>query len=301
MRILRRRGDLVITETRHGFVCANSGVDLSNVRAGLGRAAARWTATARPAASATASGRALGVDVGVIVSATRSGGRGGAGLTDVAIGVAGIAGVVDLRGTPDALGRVMQVTEVAVADELAAAAELVMGKSSGIPVAVVRGVDRPSGCATPTCRRDRPPPARGPVPLAGVDRVAQARCRRPAASTAPSRGGSGPAPVRRAKRPTSRGPPRRPLGLGVAGHEALQLPDRGLRAGADVDDQPAASRRRPHEGVDGVVDVDEVARLAPVAVDGAGLPGRLGVDEGGHHAARRPLAGAVDVGARPGR
>ena len=62
-------------------------------------------------------------------------------MTDVAIGVAGIAAVVDLRGTPDALGRVMQVTEVAVADELASAAELVMGKSSGIPVAVVRGAD----------------------------------------------------------------------------------------------------------------------------------------------------------------
>jgi coenzyme F420-0:L-glutamate ligase/coenzyme F420-1:gamma-L-glutamate ligase len=60
----------------------------------------------------------------------------------VAIGVAGIAGVVDLRGTEDALGRTMQVTEVAVADELASAAELVMGKSAGIPVAVVRGVDR---------------------------------------------------------------------------------------------------------------------------------------------------------------
>jgi len=64
------------------------------------------------------------------------------GLTDVAIGVAGIAGVVDLRGTEDALGRTMQVTEVAVADELAAGAELVMGKSTGVPVAVVRGVDR---------------------------------------------------------------------------------------------------------------------------------------------------------------
>jgi len=59
----------------------------------------------------------------------------------VAIGCAGVAGVVDLRGTPDALGREMQVTEVAVVDEIAAAAELVMGKSTGIPVAVVRGVD----------------------------------------------------------------------------------------------------------------------------------------------------------------
>jgi coenzyme F420-0:L-glutamate ligase/coenzyme F420-1:gamma-L-glutamate ligase len=63
------------------------------------------------------------------------------GVTDVAIGCAGVAGVVDLRGTADALGREMQVTEVAVVDEIAAAAELVMGKSTGIPVAVVRGID----------------------------------------------------------------------------------------------------------------------------------------------------------------
>ena len=80
------------------------------------------------------------MEVGVIVSDT-FGRAWRKGLTDVAIGVAGIAAVVDLRGTPDALGRVMQVTEVAVADELASAAELVMGKSSGIPVAVVRGAD----------------------------------------------------------------------------------------------------------------------------------------------------------------
>ena len=63
------------------------------------------------------------------------------GLTDVAIGVAGVAAVVDLRGSADAHGRDLQVTEVAVADEIASAAELVMGKASGIPVAIVRGVD----------------------------------------------------------------------------------------------------------------------------------------------------------------
>ena len=63
------------------------------------------------------------------------------GLTDVAIGVAGLAAVVDLRGTTDARGRELQVTEVAVADEVAAAAELVMGKSAAVPVAIVRGLD----------------------------------------------------------------------------------------------------------------------------------------------------------------
>ncbi|MGA1505667.1 MAG: coenzyme F420-0:L-glutamate ligase [Ilumatobacteraceae bacterium] len=139
VRIVRRRGDLIITETSHGFVCANSGVDLSNVE--RGQAALLPKDSDRSARRIRDIVRArLGVDVGVIVSDT-FGRAWRKGLTDVAIGVAGIAGVVDLRGTPDALGRVMQVTEVAVADELASAAELVMGKSSGVPVAVIRGVD----------------------------------------------------------------------------------------------------------------------------------------------------------------
>jgi coenzyme F420-0:L-glutamate ligase/coenzyme F420-1:gamma-L-glutamate ligase len=139
VRVLRRRGDLVITETRHGFVCANSGVDLSNME--HGQAALLPIDSDRSARRIRDGLRArAAVEVGVIVSDT-FGRPWRRGLTDVAIGVAGIAGVVDLRGTPDALGRVMQVTEVAIADELAAAGELVMGKSSGIPVAVVRGVD----------------------------------------------------------------------------------------------------------------------------------------------------------------
>ncbi len=138
-RVLRRRGDLVITETRHGFVCANSGVDLSNVE--RGQAALLPLDSDRSARRVRDIVRArLGVTVGVVVSDT-FGRPWRKGLTDVAIGVAGIAGVVDLRGTEDALGRPMQVTEVAVADEVASAAELVMGKSSGCPVAVVRGLD----------------------------------------------------------------------------------------------------------------------------------------------------------------
>src|SRR5205807_7215294 len=81
-----------------------------------------------------------GVEVGVIISDTfgRTWRR---GVTDVAIGCAGVAAVVDLRGTTDALGRELQVTEVCIADELAAAAELVMGKARGVPVAIVRGGD----------------------------------------------------------------------------------------------------------------------------------------------------------------
>jgi len=138
-RILRRRGDLVITETRHGFVCANSGVDLSNVQ--RGEAALLPLDSDRSARRIRDGLRArLGLELGIIVSDT-FGRPWRRGLTDVAIGVAGVAGVVDLRGTEDALGRTMQVTEVAVADELASAAELVMGKSAGIPIAVVRGVD----------------------------------------------------------------------------------------------------------------------------------------------------------------
>jgi coenzyme F420-0:L-glutamate ligase/coenzyme F420-1:gamma-L-glutamate ligase len=139
VRIVRRRGDLIITETKHGFICANSGVDLSNVESGY--------AALLPLDSDKSARRIrdivrskLGVSVGVIVSDT-FGRPWRHGLTDIAIGVAGIAGVIDLRGTEDALGRTMAVTEVAVADEVASAAELVMGKSTGIPVAVVRGLN----------------------------------------------------------------------------------------------------------------------------------------------------------------
>lgn len=138
-RILRRRGELLITETHHGFVCANAGIDLSNVESG-------WAALLPedPDRSARRIRDGLrartGTEVAVIISDTfgRTWRR---GVTDVAIGCAGIAGIVDLRGTPDALGREMQVTEVAVVDEIASAAELVMGKASAIPVAVVRGIE----------------------------------------------------------------------------------------------------------------------------------------------------------------
>jgi len=139
VRVLRRRGDLVLSETRHGFICANAGVDLSNVERG-------WAAllpldSDRSARRIRDGLRArTGLSVGVVVSDTfgRTWRR---GVTDVAIGCAGVAAVVDLRGTSDALGRELAVTEVCVADEIAAAAELVMGKARAVPVAVVRGVD----------------------------------------------------------------------------------------------------------------------------------------------------------------
>ena len=140
VRVLRRRGDLVISETRHGFVCANAGVDLSNVE--RGRAALLPEDSDRSARRIRDGLRArAGVEVAVIVSDT-FGRPWRRGVTDVAIGCAGIGAILDLRGTADALGREMQVTEVAVVDELAAAAELVMGKADGVPVAVIRGIDR---------------------------------------------------------------------------------------------------------------------------------------------------------------
>ena len=138
VRILRRRGDLIISETKHGFVCANSGIDLSNVADGMAallpedsdRSARRIRDVIRAQSGKT---------VAVIVSDT-FGRPWRRGVVDVAIGSAGIRPVIDLRGTSDALGRELQVTEVAVVDQIAAAAELVMGKSEGVPVALVRGV-----------------------------------------------------------------------------------------------------------------------------------------------------------------
>jgi coenzyme F420-0:L-glutamate ligase/coenzyme F420-1:gamma-L-glutamate ligase len=139
VRIVRRRGDLTISETAHGFVCANAGIDLSNVEEGW--AALLPVDSDRSAKHIRDALRARsGIEVGVIVSDT-FGRPWRQGLTDVAIGVSGIAAVIDLRDTPDATGRVLQVTEVAIADEIASAAELVMGKASGVPVAIVRGLD----------------------------------------------------------------------------------------------------------------------------------------------------------------
>ncbi len=139
VRILRRRGDLIISETEHGFVCANAGIDLSNVEDGFAallpvdsdRSAHRIRNTIRVEA---------GADVAVVISDT-FGRAWRHGLADVAIGVSGLAAVVDLRGQADARGRELHVTEVALADEVASAAELVMGKAAAIPAAIVRGLE----------------------------------------------------------------------------------------------------------------------------------------------------------------
>ena len=141
--ILRRREGLVIAVTRHGFVCANAGVDRSNV--GDGRAV---LLPDDPDASAHRIRRGLeqatGMRLGVVITDT-FGRPWRRGLVDVAIGVSGLPAILDLRGTPDMFGRILQATEVALADEIAAAADLVMGKSSGIPAVVVRGLGSLSG------------------------------------------------------------------------------------------------------------------------------------------------------------
>jgi coenzyme F420-0:L-glutamate ligase/coenzyme F420-1:gamma-L-glutamate ligase len=139
VRILRRREGMVISETRHGFVCANAGVDFSNVPGGQ---AALLPVDPDRSARRIRDGllAVTGVRVGVIVSDT-FGRTWRKGLTDVAIGCAGVAALLDLKGQTDTQGRELRVTEVAVADELAGAAELVMGKASGVPVVIVRGVD----------------------------------------------------------------------------------------------------------------------------------------------------------------
>ncbi len=140
VRVVRMERGVIITETRHGFVLANSGVDASNVGPGSGdvvtllprdpdASAARIRAAVREAHD---------VDLAVIVS--DSFGRPWRwGIVDVAIGVSGLLPVEDLRGLEDADGRVMRSTIRAVADEIASAAELALGKSARRPVAIVRG------------------------------------------------------------------------------------------------------------------------------------------------------------------
>jgi len=138
-RVVARRGPLSIVSTRHGLVMAAAGVDASNTEPGT-----LVLLPLDPDASALRLRNALfdrlGVRVGVLVSDTM-GRPWRVGQTDVAIGAAGLRVVDDLRGRTDPYGNALEVTEIAVADEIAAAAELVMGKTRGLPVAVVRGLE----------------------------------------------------------------------------------------------------------------------------------------------------------------
>ena len=141
-RIVRMEEGVLITETPHGFVCANGGVDASNVGPDSGSLVTLLPRD--PDASAAGIRAALrerfGIDVPVIVS--DSFGRPWRwGIVDVAIGVSGLLPLDDLRGVPDADGRVMRSTVRAVADELASAAELALGKTARRPAALVRGAE----------------------------------------------------------------------------------------------------------------------------------------------------------------
>lgn len=158
-RVLRMTERALIVETRHGFVCANAGVDRSNIPSGGKRAGACVACLPLdPDASAQAIARRLrqatGVRVPVIVSDT-FGRPWRLGLVNVAIGASGLRVLEDLRGTRDAQGRRLRGTILAVADELAAVAGLVMGKAAGIPAAIVRGYRCPPG-SEPAKRLIRP-------------------------------------------------------------------------------------------------------------------------------------------------
>jgi coenzyme F420-0:L-glutamate ligase/coenzyme F420-1:gamma-L-glutamate ligase len=137
--IVRSRPPLVIAETRHGFVCASAGVDASNAK-GPGTLV---LLPVDPDASASALrdelARRAAVDVGVVVSDSfgRAWRR---GTTDVALGVAGLTALLDLGGERDSTGYELHATQIAVADEIAGAAQLVMGKTDGVPAAIVRGL-----------------------------------------------------------------------------------------------------------------------------------------------------------------
>jgi coenzyme F420-0:L-glutamate ligase/coenzyme F420-1:gamma-L-glutamate ligase len=144
VRVVRARAPLVISETRHGFVCASAGVDASNAPE-PGMLVLLPLDPDESARDLRVRLRELtGRRVAVIVS--DSFGRAWRlGTTDVAIGVAGLVPLLDLRGSRDPVGYELRSTQIAVADELAGAAELVMGKTNGVPGAVIRGFSPPDG------------------------------------------------------------------------------------------------------------------------------------------------------------
>jgi coenzyme F420-0:L-glutamate ligase/coenzyme F420-1:gamma-L-glutamate ligase len=137
--ILRSRPPLVIAETTHGFVCASAGVDASNAKGPDTLVLLPVDPDASAQRLRARVHELTGVDVGVVVSdsfgrAWRS------GTTDVALGVAGLTALLDLGGERDSTGYELHATQIAVADEIAGAAQLVMGKTDGIPAAIVRGL-----------------------------------------------------------------------------------------------------------------------------------------------------------------
>jgi coenzyme F420-0:L-glutamate ligase/coenzyme F420-1:gamma-L-glutamate ligase len=156
-RIVRMDRGIVISETHHGFVCANAGVDASNVPGEDTVCLLPLDPDASAASLRDALAEDLGVEIAVVIS--DSFGRAWRhGITDVAIGVAGMDPVADYRGSKDLHGYPMEASVLAVADELAAAAELVMGKTDEIPLAVIRGY--PYSPASGSARELLMPPER---------------------------------------------------------------------------------------------------------------------------------------------
>ncbi|MBM3145807.1 MAG: coenzyme F420-0:L-glutamate ligase [Chloroflexi bacterium] len=153
--VLRVRPGLIIVEHRLGFVCANAGIDHSNVsplppqREGLGVGVSDWVLLLpeNPDASAAALRKRLEVETGARVGVMIIDSHGRAwrlGIVGISIGFSGLPGLADLRGWPDLFDRALEVTQVGVADELAAAASLVMGQAAeGTPVVHVRGFPYP--------------------------------------------------------------------------------------------------------------------------------------------------------------
>jgi coenzyme F420-0:L-glutamate ligase/coenzyme F420-1:gamma-L-glutamate ligase len=143
-KILRLKGPHIIVQTHHGFVCANAGVDKSNIESA--NSVAVLPVDPDKSAQQIRQGirKRTGVDVGIIISDT-FGRAWRNGQVNVAIGLDGLKPVVDYRGSKDMFGYVLNVTQMAVADELASAAELVMKKSDRVPVAIIRGMDYVKG------------------------------------------------------------------------------------------------------------------------------------------------------------
>jgi coenzyme F420-0:L-glutamate ligase/coenzyme F420-1:gamma-L-glutamate ligase len=155
VRVVARRDDLAIVETRHGFVCANAGVDASNVPEGFVSLLPE-----DPDGSAERVRDGLEAELGssplAVVITDTFGRPWREGLVNVAIGCAGLPALVDLRGTPDQFGRELDATVVALADEVAAASGLVIGKADSVPAAIVRGLVV-EGTPSPAAAMVRPP------------------------------------------------------------------------------------------------------------------------------------------------
>jgi coenzyme F420-0:L-glutamate ligase/coenzyme F420-1:gamma-L-glutamate ligase len=142
--ILRMERGIIISRTRHGFVCANAGVDASNVGGDEVVTLLPEDPDASAARIRARLAEELGVEVNVVISDS-FGRPWRRGITDVALGVAGFLPLLDLRGQPDATGRLMSVTVVAIADQLASTAELASGKTSRRPLVLIRGAQLPPG------------------------------------------------------------------------------------------------------------------------------------------------------------